>query len=342
MININKTPVRTSENYGVNDYKIDENLINRNIKEFNNFHANAKLNDIAEKVNLTYGLGRETLNQINEESNFKKEIILENDNFITFTFDENNKALVECLKITVKKAANGKLIIKYKSDLANEYYHNGLIKIVMEESASAKIVLVNEINNSSINLLSIDSELDKNSKLDFAVIDLGGRLSVSNYYSKLEESSENNLNAIFLGTDKSELDINYIMEIFGKRANANINVEGALTGNAKKNFKGTIDFKKGCTSSIGKESENTLLLSDNARSKSLPMLLCTEENVEGSHSSSTGRIGKKELFYLTSRGISENDAKKLLVRARFDKVLNMIEEDETLNEIIDIMNERIN
>ena len=249
--------------------------------------------------------------------------------------------MVENLKIIVRKGCNSKLLLKYKSVSDKEYYHNGLIKVVMEEDARAKIILVNEINSSSINLLAIDSDLKRNSKLDFTIVDFGGKLSVSNYYSKLEEESENNLNSIFLGTKEDKLDINYIMEVFGKRANANINVEGALSKNAQKNFKGTIDFKKGCAQSVGTESENTLLLSNDSRSKSLPMLLCTEENVEGSHSSSTGKVGTKELFYLTSRGISEKDAKKLLVRARFDKVLNMIDDEETVNEIIEIMNERI-
>lgn len=48
-----------------------------------------------------------------------------------------------------------------------------------------------------------------------------------------------------------------------------------------------------------------MLLSDKAKSKALPMLLCTEEDVEGSHSTATGKVDESELFYLMTRGFSK-------------------------------------
>ena len=63
-----------------------------------------------------------------------------------------------------------------------------------------------------------------------------------------------------------------------------------------------------------------MLLSDKAKSIALPMLLCSEEEVEGNHSSSAGKIGEKELFYIMSRGFELKEAMKLLVRAKFNKI----------------------
>ena len=51
------------------------------------------------------------------------------------------------------------------------------------------------------------------------------------------------------------------------------------------------------------------------------MLLCSEEDVEGNHSSSAGKVGEKELFYIMSRGFNEKEAMKLLVRAKFNKII---------------------
>ena len=64
------------------------------------------------------------------------------------------------------------------------------------------------------------------------------------------------------------------------------------------------------------------------------MLLCTEEDVEGSHSSASGKIGEKELFYILSRGFNEKDAKKLLVRARFNKIIENISNEKYKMDII--------
>ena len=76
-----------------------------------------------------------------------------------------------------------------------------------------------------------------------------------------------------------------------------------------------------------------MLLSNTAKSMALPMLLCSEEDVEGNHSSSAGKIDEKELFYIMSRGFEFKEAIKLMVRARFNKILESIE-NEDLRELI--------
>ena len=84
-----------------------------------------------------------------------------------------------------------------------------------------------------------------------------------------------------------------------------------------------------------------MLLSDTARSIALPMLLCSEEDVEGNHSSSAGRINNKELFYIKSRGFDKSDAMKLMVRARFNKIIEKIKNEEIKCEILDEIDLRL-
>ncbi len=106
-----------------------------------------------------------------------------------------------------------------------------------------------------------------------------------------------------------------------------------MKDNAKKHFKGTIDFKKGCKKATGNEDEYCVLLSDKAKSISLPMLLCSEEDVVGNHASSAGKIGENELFYIMSRGFERKEAMKLIIRANFNKILENIKNEEILEEI---------
>ena len=118
-------------------------------------------------------------------------------------------------------------------------------------------------------------------------------------------------------------------------------VQGALTDSAKKHFKGTIDFKKGYKKATGNENESCLLLTDTARSIALPMLLCSEEDVEGNHASSSGKIDTKTLFYIMSRGFSEKDAIKLVVKAKFECVLNTIDDWQLREEILNRIDEEL-
>jgi Fe-S cluster assembly scaffold protein SufB len=112
-------------------------------------------------------------------------------------------------------------------------------------------------------------------------------------------------------------------------------IEGALNDNAKNHFKGIIDFIEGSKNAVGYENENCLLFSDKAISKSLPMLLCHEEDVSGTHSVSTGKPDEDKLFYLKSRGISEDESKKLIMIGNFTKALTKVKNKEEILEYID-------
>ena len=71
------------------------------------------------------------------------------------------------------------------------------------------------------------------------------------------------------------------------------------------------------------------------------MLLCSEEEVEGNHSSAAGKIGEKELFYIMSRGFELKEAMKLLVRAKFNKILECIKNDELKKQVLEQIDERL-
>ena len=141
------------------------------------------------------------------------------------------------------------------------------------------------------------------------------------------------LKNIYLGTNNDLIDINYNIEILGKNAKCNIESQGAITDLSKKNFKGIIDFKKGSCKSEGTENENCMILSNKAKSKSLPMLLCHEEDVNGEHGVSSGKLDESKLFYIMTKGSSYEDAKKLIVKANFDEIIKSISNNELQNEI---------
>ena len=208
--------------------------------------------------------------------------------------------------------------------------------------ASVYVLIANMLDKKSNSFLSIENVLKENAKLDHILVDFGGQNKISNYYTNLEgDFSENNLKTVYLGTENNLLDINYNIEVYGKNAKCNIEAEGAINGKSHKNFKGTIDFKKGCENSKGKENENCMILSDIAKSKSLPMLLCEEENVEGEHGVSSGKIDESKLFYIMAKGISDKDAKKLIVKANFSKIINEINDETLQSKILEIIDNNL-
>jgi hypothetical protein len=261
---------------------------------------------------------------------------------IDFKFDEKNTQLVDYIEVLANESTKGTIIIKYESVKNVKAFHNGIIKVQAGKNAKIHIIIANFMNTTSNNFISVQNEIEENANVKYTIVDFGGKNSITNYYSNLKGNlCQNSLNTIYIGKENQVFDLNYIGELRGEKSNIDIEVEGALKDNAKKHFKGTIDFKKGCKKATGNENENCMLLSDTAKSLALPMLLCSEEDVEGNHSSSAGKVGDKELFYIMSRGFEKKEAMKLMVRAKFNKILENIKNDELKEQVVNEINNRL-
>ena len=55
--------------------------------------------------------------------------------------------------------------------------------------------------------------------------------------------------------------------------------------------------------------------------------MCGEENVDGTHSVSSGKIDENKLFYLMSRGLSETEAKKVIISSNFKKIIDLLPDE---------------
>ncbi len=350
-LKINETPVRTSKSFRINNITIEDLELPEKLEEFKNvtvseLGSKITIGSDVGKAELKYGLGDLLTNQVDKNANFNANIVIDckthKEVDIGFKIDKVNPNLIENIEITANEDTKSTVILKYDTVEDVKAFHNGLIRAKAKKNAVLNIVIVNFMNELSNNFMAIQNEFEDSAKINYCIIDFGGKNSVTNYYSNISgDNADNQLNTIYLGKNEQRFDINCIAELYGKKSNVDIEVQGALKDNAKKNFKGTIDFKKGSKKATGNENENCMLLSDKAKSIALPMLLCSEEEVEGNHSSSAGKIGEKELFYIMSRGFELKEAMKLMVRAKFNKILESVKNSELKDLILEEIDKRL-
>lgn len=344
-LKLNQIPVRTSRNYNINNIKLKDIAIPKEIGQFDNLEIKGKA-ELVENVSnldgmeLKYGVGLASETnaklQINIKESFKEPLEL------NFMLNEQNKNLAENIKINAEAETEATVILKYETEKEVQGFHNGIIKVNADRKSKINIILLNLVNEQTNNFISIENVLEEQSNIKYTVVDFGGKTSITNYYSNIKgKKADSTINTIYLGKGEQLFDINYIGELWGEQSNLDIDVQGAIKDNAKKNFKGTIDFKRGCKKATGNENEYCTILSDTAKSIALPMLLCEEEDVEGNHATSAGKIGEKELFYIMSRGFELKEALKLMLRAKFNKVLENIPSEELKEQIISEMEARL-
>lgn len=343
-LKLNETPVRTSRNFLINNIKLENVVIPEKLEMFQNVMVTGteSFNKDINKQHLNYGLSEELEENVFYKANSQIAInVKENDNIkVTYNFDDDNLQLVN--QIDICATGNANIIIEYNSSTNKECFHNGVIKVFAKENAKLNITVINLLNSNSEHFEAMENILEDNSDLNYTIIDIGGKNSIQNYYSNIiGKSAKNDLKTIYLGSENQIKDINYIAELRGQKSFVDIDVQGALKENAKKNFKGTIDFKKGCKKAKGNENEFCMLLSEKAKSLALPMLLCTEDDVEGNHSTASGKVDKEQLFYIMTRGLSYKEAVKLIVRANFNKTIERILDEEVKQNIIKEIDERL-
>lgn len=154
---------------------------------------------------------------------------------------------------------------------------------------------------------------------------LGGSKTYAGCLANLA-GKESMLNADvgYLGRGEQRFDLNYVAEHRGEKSISHILAGGVLYDKAFKIFRGTIDFKAGSAKAEGDEKEDVLLLGDDVVNQTIPLILCVEEDVQGSHGATIGRLDDELLFYLCSRGMSRETAAEMITRARLEAVCRKI------------------
>ena len=343
---INDTPVRTSRNFRINNLKLENIQIPSNLNTFKNVEIitqKAEISNNVRKYKLEYGNGEILEENVQNEANSVLNIKTSRKGekvTIIYTFTDEETILVNNIEINTYKDAD--ITIVYKSKTDKPCFHNSVIRLNTSPEDKVNVNIVNMLNNNSMHFESMESSLEDNTNLKYTIIDLGGKVSATNYFADIiGKEAKNDLKTIYLGIENQIKDINYIAHLKGEKTEGYIDVQGVLNGEAKKNFKGTLDFKRGCKGAKGDENEFCMLLSPKAKSIALPMLLCTEDDVEGNHSTASGKVDEKSLFYIMSRGLNEKEAIKLIVRARFNKILERIKDEDLLKDIVHEIDNRL-
>lgn len=335
---LNKLPVKTTNGFKINDVELDLEL--PSFKNSHDFDIKGDTSQIKidkkvinESLNSKIGLELDGYQDI--EITIPKGVIVEKPIFINYDFLKDD-VLMSNLVINYEENSSCDFVINLCSKDDNIHFSHLKEIVTSNSNSKGNITIINFLNKSSYSFYALENDVLENATITHNIIDLGGKTRLYNAFSNLlGKYSCNNLNTLYIGKNDELLDFNYYLKNIGEDSNNQMKVEGVLTDNSHKNFRGTIDFIKGCCNSIGEENENCILLTDTCRSRSLPQLLCEEENVQGAHGVSSGKVSEDRLFYLMSRGYSKKDAERLIVLGNFNSILNNIPVDDVKNIILD-------
>lgn len=234
-------------------------------------------------------------------------------------------AFVSDIIIKAAPYSNADFVFMYKSALPAPSFFACRIRCALEEGARVHVAVINLLDSSVHLVNSISSLCGDDAQIEISEVNLGAARVESGTFCALSGvKSRFSGQSAYIARSGAKIDINQIARQTGRETESRFTVDGVLYGGARKTWRGTIDFRRGCSESRGREEEDVLLLDEDVVNKSLPIILCDEEAVEGSHACSIGRIDDKKLFYMQSRGLGEKDVVNLLSRAKVQSVLRRV------------------
>lgn len=217
-----------------------------------------------------------------------------------------------------------------------------LTQIEARPDSLVRLIQVELLGEKSRSWNAVGARIGKGAKVELIRVILGGRTAACGSLAMLEDyKGAYELNTAYFGHQDQYLDFNDIARHIGRETSSELYTAGALADESSKILRGTIDFIKGAARSVGHENENVLLLSSSSRNKTVPLILCGEEQVEGQHAATLGRFDEKQLYYLTSRGLSQIQAKRLMVEARFTPILDQLPDKALRAEILELIERRL-
>ena len=244
---------------------------------------------------------------------------------IAFDLDNENPVILDHNLILCKENSHIDIYISYKDDGEVNGFHNGFTKIYIEKGSKVNIYRIQDYSKNITNFDTNIAFVEEDAELTIIDIQLGSSLKGVSYDVELEgDNSICEIKTIYIGTENDIMDFNYNIKFLGKKTRGHVESKGALSHKAKKSFKSSINFIQGCQKASGGESEYVTLLDKEVKAHSIPILLCTEDDVVGEHAASAGQIDENKMFYLMSRGLDKDTAKILVVESSFEPILEYL------------------
>ena len=243
-----------------------------------------------------------------------------------------------CRKTVEITAAAGQHLTVYETFRGGDHLH---VRTVLRpaEGATIRLVQVQAMDKSAVLRSEVTASCPAGSRVElFRLLAGPGDTYADDRIVLAEDGASLRAAMGYLGRGQQVVDLNLAVDHLGRNTQSAIDVSGALKDSARKVFRGTIDFKNGSAGSTGSEQETVLLLGDDVVNKTVPLILCAEENVEGTHGATIGALDDATLFYFESRGFDRTAAEDLMARAAVERLAHDLADDATAETVGEQLN----
>ena len=312
-------------------FSIKENF--KKVKTFLNDNQNSM-------ISLNHALAYDgVILEVAENYSFNKPLIIYN------FFDESSKNKIINNKVFISLGSKSKLNLVdfYKCDSSIKYFNNVVSNYIVKKDAILKKFTINSGLNNSYNYLSTKVKSYSNSIFENFNLSIGPNFIKNEIHCDLlEPFSSCFVNSVMLLNDHQQHELKTNINHISDKCKSSQIVKSVLLDESNGTFQGKIYVDKNAQKTDGYQLSKTLILSKNSEFNSKPELEIYADDVKCSHGSTIGNIDKNSQFYLMSRGLSKDQANKMIVEGFLNEIIESITDYDVKTLISKEINERIN
>jgi Fe-S cluster assembly protein SufD len=214
------------------------------------------------------------------------------------------------------------------------YFTNTVTEIVLDEGAIIDHYKVQQEGDGAFHVATTQVQMGRSSNFSSHNLTFGGKLTRNDINTYLGgEGGECTLNGLSLGGGEQLIDNHTRIDHAKPHCASHELYKGILDGKARGVFAGRIYVHQDAQKTDAKQTNQTLLLSDDAVIDTKPQLEIFADDVKCTHGATVGQLDAESLFYLRTRGIGKDEARALLTFAFANDIIGRIKIDGLRDEL---------
>ena len=262
-----------------------------------------------------------------------KNIELEEPIRVNFNFDVQNSVLHNI--IIVESNSKISFIEEYSNKEINKEQLNACVtEVFANPNSKINFYHLNTWTKNTNNFTNIVGTAERDASINWVSGCFGGklnRLKIDTLFNG--QGSQCNNIGVFLGRGKEHIDFTTNMFHNTVQTTNNVIVDGILKDESSSVYRGLIKIEKEAQKTYSYLENHILKLGEKTLANSIPSLKIDANDVKASHGATVGQIDEEHMFYLMSRGLSREEAEKLIVEGFFEPVIQKIPSEELKEKI---------
>jgi len=192
--------------------------------------------------------------------------------------------------------------------------HNGVVEIVAKAGAKVRYATVHQFGGSTTDMSYRRAITENDASIEWIIGEMNDGNTVTDTATVLKgNGSTSDAKIIAVGSGSQRLNYTTKAVHFGKDTTSQMITRAVMRESANAIINGITKIEHGATRSNGEQTEKVLMLSPKARGDANPILLIDEDDVMAGHAASVGQVNPEQVHYLMSRGITRQEAERLII-----------------------------